>query len=116
MFKFQTLKVWQKSVYFTNMMFDVTDSLPGRYQYSLGDQLRRAGLSVSNNIAEAAGRRSRKEGSNFYNIAKGSVYECVNILVVISKRGLFREDKFDKRKIYNEAEEIAKMLTGLIRR
>lgn len=85
------------------------------YQYSFGDQLRRAGLSVPNNIAEGNGRRSKKESSNFYNISKGSVYECVNILVILNNRKLIDWEKFDREVIYKLAEEIAKMLSGLIK-
>lgn len=115
MFKFQTLKVWEKSVEFADILVDIADSLPQKYQYSFGDQLRRAGLSVPNNIAEATGRRFGKESKNFFNISKGSVYECINILVILSKRNLIDWRKFSKRKIYDLADEICKMLSGLIK-
>lgn len=96
-------------------MVDIADSLPQKYQYSFGDQLRRAGLSCPNNIAEASGRRSERESKNFFNISKGSVYECINILVILSKRNLIDWEKFNKEKIYSLAEEICKMLSGLMR-
>lgn len=115
MFKFQTLTVWKKSVEFADVMIVIADSLPQRYQYSFGDQLRKAGLSLPNNIAEATGRRLGRESENLFNIAKGSLYECINILVILSKRNLIDWNKFDKDHIYNLAEEIAKMLSGLIR-
>lgn len=115
MFKFQTLDVWKKSVGFADVMISVADKLPRQYQYSFGDQLRRAGLSVPNNIAEGNGRRSKRESRNFYNIAKGSVYECVNILVILNNRKLIDWNKFDREDVYKLAEEIAKMLSGLIK-
>ncbi len=115
MFRFQTLEVWKKSVEFADLMISVAELLSNRYQYSFGDQLRRAGLSVPNNIAEGNGRRSVKEANNFYNISKGSVYECVNILVILSKRGLIDWKKFDRNQIYNLAEDLAKMLSGLMK-
>lgn len=114
MFKFQTLKVWSKAVDFADTMIEIADLLPRKYQYSFGDQLRRAGLSGPNNIAEGCGRKTPKESKNFFNISKGSVYECINILVILSKRNLVDWEKFDKEKIYNLAEEISKMLTSLI--
>jgi four helix bundle protein len=61
MFKFQTLEVWKKSVELTDLMIAIADALPQRYQYSFGDQLRRASLSVPNNIAEGNGRKSKRE-------------------------------------------------------
>ncbi len=115
MFKFQTLDVWKKSVDFADIMIAIADELPVRYQYSFGDQLRRAALSVPNNIAEGNGRKTAKESSNFYNISKGSVYECINILVILSKRKLVNWEKFDREYVYKLAEEIAKMLSGLIK-
>lgn len=115
MFKFQTLDVWKKSVEFADVMISISDDLPKLYQYSFGDQLRRAGLSVSNNIAEGNGRKSQKESSNFYNISKGSVYECVNILVILNNRKLIDWNRFDREFIYKLAEEIARMLSGLIK-
>ena len=115
MFKFQTLDVWKKSVEFADLMIAIADELPNRYQYSFGDQLRRAGLSVPNNIAEGNGRKSSKESKNFYNISKGSVYECINILVILNKRKLIDWQKFDREYIYGLAEEIARMLSGLMK-
>ena len=96
-------------------MIDIADSLPQKYQFSFGDQLRRAGLSAPNNIAEGSGRRKGKESINFFNISKGSVYECINIIIILSMRNLIDWSKFDKKYIYNLADEICKMLSGLMR-
>lgn len=116
MFKFETLEVWKKSVEFANLMIEIADCIPRNYQYSFGDQLRRAGLSVPNCIAEGNGRRSTKESNQLYNVSKGSVYECINIIIILDMRKLIDWSIFDKRKVYKLAEEIAKMLTGLMRR
>jgi four helix bundle protein len=116
MFKFQKLKVWEKSRKLSKVCFSISNSLPQRYQFSFGDQLRRAVLSVSNNIAEGSGRKGVKEQSNFYNIAKGSVYEVVNILIILSDLGLLKLSESDKVEIYNLSDEICRMLSGLIKR
>ncbi len=115
MFKFETLNVWKKSVTFANLMIDVGDGLQQKYQYSFGDQLRRAGLSVSNNIAEGSGRKGKKESNHLYNIAKGSVYECVNIITILDMREMVDWKKYNKKDIYNLAEEISRMLSGLMK-
>lgn len=115
MFKFQTLTVWQKSLGFADLMIEIADALPQKYQYSFADQLRRASLSLPNNIAEATGRRLGKESKNLFNVAKGSLYECISILVILSRRNLVDWKKFNKKSIYDLADEIAKMLSGLIR-
>ncbi len=114
MFKFQTLDVWKKSVEFADLMIEISERLPQKYQFSFADQLRRAALSIPSNIAEGNGRKTDKDSNNFYNISKGSVYECINILVILSKRNLIDWQIFDKRKVYDAAEEIVKMLHGLM--
>jgi len=111
-FKFETFDVWKRAIEFANVMFDVADALPKRYQFSLGEQLRRAALSVPTNLAEGSGRDNPKEKRYFYQISKGSVYEVVSLLVMIGKRGhLTREDY---RRHYSEADEVAAMITGAI--
>lgn len=116
MFKFQKLEVWKKSIELGKIGYKVAENFPSKLQFSFGDQLRRALLSISNNIAEGSGRESLKEQSNFYNMAKGSVYEIVNILVFVSQVGLLKISDDEKRNIYNLADEICKMLSGLIKR
>jgi len=114
MFKFQTLDVWKKAIAFCDVCLKLADTFPQREQFSLGEQLRRAAISVPNNIAEGTGRTSANEAKCFYNYAKGSVYEVVNLLVIAAKRGHL--SKADFQTYYGNGEEIAKMLTGLIRK
>lgn len=115
MFKFQTLNVWKKAIEYVDELMSIADTIPQKYQFSIGEQLRRAALSITNNIAEGSGRKTKKDSSSFYNFAKGSVYETVNILTVISRRGFLTKTQNEKRKLYNNAEEICRMLTGLMR-
>jgi len=89
MFKFQRLNVWVKAKDYSRELFLIANRLPSSYRFSFADQLIRAGLSITNNIAEGTGRLTSLEQRNFYNMAKGSVYET---------------------------DEISKMLTGLINR
>ena len=116
MFKFERLDVWHKSKEFGKLCFEISESLLPKYQFSFGEQLRRAFLSITNNIAEGSGRESLKEQSNFYNMAKGSVYEVVNILMVLNDMKLLKLNAEREREIYELADEICKMLSGLIRR
>ncbi len=112
-FKYERLDSWQKAIEFANTMFDIADALPQRYQFSLGEQLRRASLSVPTNIAEGSGRDKPGEARFFYRVSKGSVYECVSLLVMIGKRGCLGRDAY---KLYRaDADELAAMLTGLMR-
>jgi four helix bundle protein len=112
-FKFEKLEVWQRSVVFADCIFTATDRFPQRYQYSLGDQLRRAVLSVPTNIAEGSGRDAPKESAYFYRIAKGSIYEVVSLLAVAQRHSLIETQPYAEH--YREANELAAMLTGLIK-
>jgi len=111
-FKFENFEVWRRAIEFANEMFDVADSLPQKYQFSLGEQLRRAALSIPTNLAEGSGRDNPKEKRYFYGLSKGSVYEVVSLLVMIGKRGHLTRG--DYRRHYKEADEIAAMITGAI--
>jgi len=112
MFKFETFDAWKRGIAFANEIFEFADGLPQRYQFSLGEQLRRAALSIPTNLAEGSGRDSPKEKGYFYRMAKGSVYEVVSLLVMAGKRGALPKDKY--REFYQEADEIAAMISGAI--
>ncbi|MEM7334612.1 MAG: four helix bundle protein [Chloroflexota bacterium] len=110
-FKFEKLDVWKRGVNFADEMFSLADELPQRYQFSLGEQLRRASLGVPTNIAEGCGRDGVKEKAYFFRIAKGSLYEVVSLLVIMGKRGELSKNQYVTH--YEEADEIAAMLTSL---
>ena len=112
-FKFERLDAWQKAIEFADAMFCIADALPQRYQFSLGEQLRRASLSVPTNLAEGSGRDKPGEARFFYRVSKGSVYECVSLLVMIGKRGHLEREAYKQHRA--EANELAAMITGLMR-
>ena len=114
MFKFETLNVWKKSIKYCNEMINISSKLPYKYRNSFSDQLLRASISIPNNIAEGSGRCSIREINHFYNIAKGSTYETVNLLLLLKENKLLEPIKYLED--YNKAEEICKMLSGLIKK
>ena len=76
------------------------------------DQLKRASISIVINIAEGSGKFSKADKRNFYTIARGSVYECVSLLELISDDGHLTQPEFQG--FYQDYTEISKMLLGLI--
>jgi four helix bundle protein len=112
-FKFERFEAWKRAIDFADAMFELADGLPQRLQFSLGEQLRRAALSIPTNLAEGSGRDNPREERYFYGLAKGSVYEVVSLLVMMGKRGYLNRDKY--REHYGEADELAAMITGAIR-
>jgi four helix bundle protein len=112
MFKFENLDVWKKAVDLYEQIWLLSRSIDQRDQFSLGDQIRRAALSVSSNIAEGTGREGHKESKHFFNIAKGSVYEVVSLLSIMRSRNHVSENKYEA--VYAQCDEIARMITGIL--
>ena len=67
-FDFEKLAVYQLALDLLDEMFLKCRGFPADVRYSLGDQLIRAALSISNNIAEGSGKRSPKEKAHYYTI------------------------------------------------
>lgn len=112
MFKFERLDAWKVSLELYRKIASATSRLKGRDQLFLADQIRRAALSISANIAEGTGREGIRESKQFFNIAKGSVYEVVSIPHVLRQESLLQADEFSEA--YQLCDRIAGMLSGLI--
>src|SRR3990167_8747855 len=111
-FDFERLEVYQKSLEFLLSIYRITRSLPREYQFSLADQLRRAGLSILNNLAEGSGKLSKKEKAQFYRTSLNSARECVPMLTVLLKERQITEETY--RSMRHEVVHIANMLGRLI--
>lgn len=112
-FLFEKLDVYQRGMEFAESAILLADDLP-KGSYFLSDQLKRAALSIPLNIAEANGRWHEKNRRNFFAIARGSCFECIPILQIIKNKGLLDEPSFIH--IKSSADDIARMLTGLMKK
>ena len=65
-FDFEKLEVYQLALGFLDFIFAACNKVPRNLQYCLGDNLKGAGISVLNNIAEGSGRKSGKEKARVY--------------------------------------------------
>ncbi len=110
-FLFEKLEVYQKALTFAERVSTVTVEFP-RGSWYLADQLNRASLSISLNIAEGNGRFSEADRRNFFGIARGSAHECVPLVELCRRSGLL--DHAAAEGLKQELEAIAKMLAGLI--
>jgi four helix bundle protein len=109
--RFEDLLVWQKAKELTIIIYSIFRE---NRDYGFRDQIQRASVSVMNNIAEGFERKGAKEYSRFLFISKGSAGEVRSMLYVASELDYIDKETFDR--CYNLAEEISKMLAGLIRR
>lgn len=110
MFNFEKLNVYQKSVSFSNEVYQLTENWPKEHLFGIIDQLRRAALSISLNIAEGYSR-SKNEFKSFLDIARGSAFECIPIIEIAYRRKLININQ--KEELYNQVSVIAKMISSL---
>jgi four helix bundle protein len=111
MFNFEKLDVWQKAIDFADLVYKETRSSPSEERFGLTNQLRRATVSISSNIAEGSSRSSKADFARFIEIAAGSVFEAVSKAFIARRQSLFSEDQF--RTIHTDAEQLSRMLSGL---
>jgi four helix bundle protein len=72
---YRDLLVWQKSIALCLHIYKVCETFPKSELYGLADQMKRAAVSVSSNIAEGQGRQHVKEFLHFTSVANGSLAE-----------------------------------------
>jgi len=72
---FKDLIVWQKAYRLAREIYSATDKFPKAEKYCLGQQMRKASISVPSNIAEGYGRPHGKDYSRFLAISYGSLCE-----------------------------------------
>jgi four helix bundle protein len=89
--RFEELPVWNEAVRLFEEMDDFLESAPPRLRYAFRDQLERATLSVSNNIAEGFERGTTNELLNFIYIARGSAAEVRSMLCILERRRWMKE-------------------------
>ena len=106
--KFKELQIWQRSVELTSTIYTITQNFPDAERYGLISQMRRCSISISSNIAEGAGRTSKKEFKHFLDISYGSLYELHTQVIISSKLGFITMK--DLNTLETEVEEIQKML------
>ena len=111
MFRFEKLDVWKKSIELSDKLFDIADRTDMKHCYRFSEQLRAASMSITNNIAEGSASNYDKDFAQFLNIARRSVFECVNILILFERRKYITLDELDSLKL--ELTSISKMLTNL---
>ena len=110
---FRNYKVWQDAVEYSTKIYQQTDKMPWFEKKGLCDQLQRAAVSISSNIAEGSAKPSDADFARFLDTALGSAYEVETQLLIANKIGYIDNEKYNELK--NEIIEIQKQLVGLIK-
>lgn len=109
---FKELRVWQRGVALATEIYRITKKTPFARDYGLSNQIQRAAVSISSNIAEGDERGTNKESIRYFHIAKGSAAEVITQLNIA-----FNIDYIDKgtlKQLEGEAEIIRAGLKRLI--
>ena len=110
--RFEELPVWQEAIRLADGVYDMTEDREWKGSRSLRDQIERAALSVSNNIAEGFERGTTNELLAFLYIARGSAGEVRSILCFIERRPAFANFKFQISNLKSIAESWSRQLRG----
>jgi four helix bundle protein len=109
--KFEDILSWQKSKILAVSLYRIFRDVK---DYSFKNQIERAVISISNNVAEGYERRSNKEFKQFLYIAKGSCGEVRSMLHIALELGYITKSNFEK--MFSASEEISRLLSGLIKK
>lgn len=108
---FERLNVWQNSRLLVKEIYQKTASFPKDELYGLTNQMRRAAVSVSSNIAEGSSRNTSKDQAHFYNISYGSLVELLSQIIVAMDLGYLDEDNYDM--LRDKTDEVSSQLSSL---
>ena len=111
-FSYRNLIVWQKAMAFSKVIYAMIRVFPSEERYALVDQMRRAVVSISSNIAEGCGRATNRDYAHFLSIARGSLYETMSQLELAQSLG-YIDSLSDAEEL---AVEISRMLTTLMKK
>ncbi|RJR48863.1 MAG: four helix bundle protein [Desulfobacteraceae bacterium] len=110
--RFEELPVWQEAISLAENTYDMTETKSWPGSWSLRDQLERAALSVSNNIAEGFERGTTNELLAFIYIARGSAGEVRSMLCLLERRPRFKDLKSQISNLKSLAEMCSRQLRG----
>ena len=108
-FRFEDFDIWKLAISIADKLFDISEGLDRKRLYRFSEQLRGAGMSMSNNIAEGSGSSSKKEFSYFLNIARRSTFENANILILLHRRKLIDKKALDE--LLDKLDYLCRMIT-----
>ncbi len=111
--RFENLDIWQLASELAIKFHKVADGLDQRRLYRYAEQIRSAGLSLSNNIAEGSGSHHAKEFVQFLNIARRSLFEDASMLMVFERMELIESPKVDE--LLADCDFLSRKITNFMR-
>lgn len=109
---FRNYKMWQDAVDYATEVYKITNGMPWFEKKGLCDQLQRAVVSISSNIAEGCAKPSDAEFVRFLDTALGSAYEVETQLLIAKNVGYIEDDVYESIRLINV--DIQRQLFALI--
>ena len=109
--RYEDLNAWQRAYEVALEVDRLTNESSFDKKWALKDQMLRSSLSISSNIAEGFGRKSKKDFARFLLIAMGSTEELRSQIRFARDTGLIKDSDFNS--VHDKLLEIGKMITGL---
>ncbi|MDA3814547.1 MAG: four helix bundle protein [Candidatus Cloacimonetes bacterium] len=109
-FRFEDLEIWKIAIEILDMCMEISEILEQAHLYRFAEQLRAAGLSISNNIAEGSGSNYDKEFYKFLNYSRRSAFEVANIILYLIHRQMINIDW--KTKMVDKLDILCRKITN----
>lgn len=111
---FTDLNAWKEAHKLVLLIYEITKKFPQEELFGLTNQIRRAVVSITSNIAEGFSRNSYKEKVQFYSVALGSLTEVQNQLLIARDLKYITQEEFTK--LAELSVIISKLLNGIIKK
>ncbi len=109
-FRFEDLEIWQLARTLAVKFHKLAEELDKRRLYRYAEQLRAAGLSLTNNIAEGSGSAHTQEFKQFLNISRRSLFEDASMLLVFESLGLLNSG--DVEELLTDCDVLSRKITN----
>ncbi len=110
---FTELEAWKEGHKLVLLCYQVTKKFPGIEKFGIVDQIRRAAVSITSNIAEGFSRNGAKEKVQFYYMSLGSLTEVQNQVII--SRDLEYLSLEDYKQVSEQSVVVSKLINGLIK-
>jgi four helix bundle protein len=107
---FKELRIWQKGIEIAVRTFQLTETFPKEDKFRICQQMTKAAVSITSNIAEGSSRRSEKDYARFIEIALGSNFELETQLLIAEQLNKGNQDQIHLLRA--ELSDHQRMLTG----
>ena len=112
-FRFEDLEIWQQAADLAGQFHKLAEKLDRQKFFRYAEQLRAAGLSISNNISEGSASFHTAEFVQFLNIARRSLFEDASMLMVFERLQLFAGSEVDE--LLSACDNLSRKITDFSR-